>query len=77
MRAQQFQGAFRVNIDSILARAQAATSHARTTLAKTDGEDIMTDATKRIASRTLADMFAHVMAVTALLVIAAFVFYVK
>ena len=37
----------------------------------------MTDATKRTASGTLADMFAHVMAVTALLVIATCVFYVK
>lgn len=37
----------------------------------------MTDATKRTALSTLADMFAHVMAVTALLVIAACVFYVK
>jgi hypothetical protein len=44
---------------------------------KPNGEDIMTDATKRTAFSTLADMFAHVMAVTALLVIAACIFYVK
>jgi hypothetical protein len=44
---------------------------------KPNGEDIMTDATKRTASGALADMFAHIMAVTALLVIAAFLFYVK
>lgn len=41
------------------------------------GEDIMTDATKRTASGTLADMIAHVTAVTALLIIAACVFYVR
>ncbi|EAQ36704.1 hypothetical protein NB311A_15592 [Nitrobacter sp. Nb-311A] len=66
-----------------MARAQAATSHARTTHARTTmvksqmGEDIMTDATKRTASGTLADMIAHVTAVTALLIIAACVFYVR
>jgi hypothetical protein len=37
----------------------------------------MTDATKRTASGMFADMIAHITAVTALLVIAAMIFYVK
>lgn len=41
------------------------------------GEDIMNDATKRASGGTLAHMLSHVMAVTALLVIAVCVFYVR
>ncbi len=57
-------------------------SHARTTLAracepKPIGEDIMNDATKRAGTGALAHMLSHVMAVTALLVIAVCVFYVR
>jgi hypothetical protein len=46
-------------------------------LTKANGEDIMTDATRRTASGTLAHLFAHAMAVTSLLVIAACIFYVR
>jgi hypothetical protein len=46
-------------------------------LTKANGEDIMTDATKRTTSGALAQLSAHVMAVTALLVIAACIFYVR
>jgi hypothetical protein len=56
-------------------------SHAQTTLAsiadQQNGEDIMTDATRRTASGALAHLFAHAMAVTSLLVIAACIFYVR
>ncbi len=41
------------------------------------GEDIMNDATKRAGTGALAHMLSHVMAVTALLVIAVCVFYVR
>lgn len=42
------------------------------------GEDIMNDATKRAASGSaLSHMLAHAMAVTAFLVIAVCVFYVR
>lgn len=44
---------------------------------KPTGEDIMNDATKRASTGTLAHMLSHVMAVTALLVIAVCVFYVR
>ncbi|GAB1718148.1 MAG: hypothetical protein NTAFB05_31900 [Nitrobacter sp.] len=45
--------------------------------AKANRGDIMTDATKRTFSGALAHLFAHVMAVTSLLVIAACIFYVR
>jgi hypothetical protein len=37
----------------------------------------MNDATKRTTSGTLAQLFAHAMALTSLLVIAACIFYVR
>jgi hypothetical protein len=46
-------------------------------LTKANGEDIMSDATRRTVSGALAHLFAHVMAVTSLLVIAACIFYVR
>jgi hypothetical protein len=83
-RRKQVEGAFCVKIQSSLTRAfvlRRVMPEPRWLVPREPepiGEDIMNDATKRAASGgALSHMLAHAMAVTAFLVIAVCVFYVR